>query len=216
MKNELDPEIVLEALRASLEAVAGAEESLGRLDAAAGDGDHGRGMVRGFRAAVTAAEGEASGAERLQQAGRAFSDAAGGASGMLYGTIIETLGASLAEAPVDAPALANAFRRALEEVLDIGGAEPGDKTLVDALEPFVERFEELAREGRPVTACWSASVDAAQQGAELTASLVARRGRAARLGERSRGQADPGATSLALVLATVGSVIEARWPSAPP
>ncbi len=214
MSEGLDPDLVLAALQASLGAVTGAEETLGRLDAAAGDGDHGRGMVRGFRAAVAAAEVGGGGAERLQEAGVAFSDAAGGASGMLYGAILETLGRSLRGSSVDAGTVTEAFRRALEEVVEIGGAEVGDKTLIDALAPFVDRFKELAVEGRAIPDCWSAAVEAAEEGATRTASLIARRGRAARLGERGRGTADPGATSLALVLAAAGAVIEERCAAA--
>jgi dihydroxyacetone kinase len=206
----LDGEVVVATLRAALESVAAAEEMLGGLDAAAGDGDHGRGVVRGFRAAAAAADENGTGSVRLQRAGAAFSDAAGGASGMLFGTILGTLGDSLEGGEINAVAVGRAFRSALDAVTEIGDARPGDKTLVDALAPFVERFEQLAREGKTIAACWVASAAAAEEGAEGTAALVARRGRSARLGERSRGVRDPGATSLALVLRSAGAVVEAR------
>lgn len=214
MTEELEPDLVVAALQASLDAVTEAEEALGRLDAAAGDGDHGRGMVRGFRAAVAAAQEAGTGPMRLQQAGFAFSDAAGGASGMLYGTILETLGGSLSAGSVDARTVGEAFRRALQEVSEVGGAEVGDKTLIDALAPFVERFLQCAEEDQRIADCWRTAVDAAEAGAAGTAALVARRGRAARLGERGRGSADPGATSMALVLAAAGGVIADRCATA--
>ncbi len=212
MSDALDPAVVLEALQASLDAVTEAEETLGRLDAAAGDGDHGRGMVRGFRAAVAAAqEAEQPEPSALRQAGLAFSDAAGGASGMLYGTIHRNAG----RLPRGGFRRRSVTRERISAVARGGyprSAAPSPATRRSSM-PWPRSSSASAHSPRRVGDSPNAgrtSVDAAEEGAAGTAALVARRGRAARLGERSRGTADPGATSLALVLAAIGDVVADR------
>jgi dihydroxyacetone kinase len=202
------------ALRA-LQAVAARlhelEAELGDLDAVAADGDHGTTMTRGMDAALDAARRAGPDAAAiLAAAGMAFADAAGGASGALWGSGLTTIGTVLGAAGADspgAPVLADALRQARDAVIRLGGSVPGDKTLVDALDPFVRRFGEAAHAGHRTAQAWVEAADVATQAAADTAGLRARRGRAARLAERSVGTRDPGAVSLAAALTAVGAVL---------
>lgn len=184
------------------------EEKLGDLDAVAGDGDHGIGMARGSAAAVAAARdltGQRAGVQTtLSGAGAAWSDAAGGTSGALWGAVLTALGNALGDD--DDPqttTLAGAARATLASVQRLGGAQVGDKTMVDALQPAVDAFVAAIESGKPAAQAFAESVPAAQTGAESTADMVAKLGRARPLGQKSVGTPDPGATSLALVLETV-------------
>lgn len=205
-------EVARDALERALEALREAEGELGRLDAAAGDGDHGAGMVRGMAAAVEAArEGGGSAGKVLLRAGMAFSGAAGGASGALYGAWISALGRSLdaADKP-DAVALGEALKSSLSALEELGGANPGDKTMIDALDPFVRAFGEAAGGGASAAGAWNSALPAAEGGAEGTADMVSAKGRASRLGERSRGHKDPGAVSMLYVLRAAGGALSER------
>jgi dihydroxyacetone kinase phosphoprotein-dependent L subunit len=198
------------ALMAMAESMRELEGHLGDLDAVAADGDHGTTMTRGMDAAVQAGRraGPDAGAI-LVAAGMAFADAAGGASGALWGSGLTTIGAALfggAGCP-EVATLSAAFTAALESITRLGGSAPGEKTLIDALHPFVRAFREAAAEGASMTVAWQRAVDAAAQGAESTAAMPARRGRASWLSERSIGVEDPGAVSLAAALAAVGRVL---------
>jgi dihydroxyacetone kinase len=197
---------VARALDAALAALIDHQDELGRLDAVAGDGDHGTGMVRGMRAAAAVVDGGAPGPE-LRAAGAAFMDAAGGASGALLGTLLQTAGRSLGDvAAPDAPAVAGALADGLAALRRLGGAEPGDKTMVDTLHPFAEAFAAAVDDGATVAAAWHDSLGAARRGAESTRELVSRRGRASRVGRRSAGSPDPGAMSVLYVLEAAGAV----------
>ncbi|MFG2136210.1 dihydroxyacetone kinase family protein [Streptomyces sp. NPDC048650] len=204
------------ALRAALEQVARHEDELGRLDAVAGDGDHGIGIVRGLRAAVAAARAAETGpaddprsaGTALLGAGLALADASGGASGALYGALLAETGAVLTKGgpgPCDAALLADAADAAQRAVTALGGARVGDKTLLDALDPF--RRELRARAGEPLPKAWQAAAEAATRAAADTAALVPARGRAARMGALGHGHPDAGATSLALILTAVGETL---------
>ncbi|TSB31608.1 dihydroxyacetone kinase family protein [Streptomyces benahoarensis] len=203
------------ALQAALDAVAAHEDELGRLDAVAGDGDHGIGIVRGLRAAVAAARatetgpaGPRSAGAALLGAGLALADASGGASGALYGALLAETGAVLAKAPDDActtALLADAADAAHRAVAELGGARVGEKTLLDALEPFRHALRARTANG-PATA-WRAAAGAATRAAAATADLVPARGRAARMGDLGLGHPDAGATSLALLLTAVGETL---------
>lgn len=196
---------VLEAMRATVEEH---EQELGRVDSVAGDGDHGTGMVRGFRAATDAA-GSAEGGTGsvLRAAGAAFGDKAGGTSGMLWGVMLTAAGEALgdSEAPT-ADAVAGAVRRAAETVQRVGKANLGDKTLLDALLPFVDALDSELSAGRSLADAWAAAAEVADASAQNTAELVAKLGRSRPLGERSVGTPDPGATSMALCVAAAASV----------
>jgi dihydroxyacetone kinase len=197
-----------DGLARAMEAISGAEEELGRLDAVAGDGDHGSGMVRGFRSAVAATDdfGGSAGSV-LVRAGAAFSDAAGGASGALYGSAITALGQSLDANGTDAKGFHKALEDALEAIKHLGQAKPGDKTMVDALEPFVVAFGEAANGGSSAREAWKSALSEAESGANSTSDMVSVRGRAAKLGERSRGSRDPGAASMLYVLRAVADAM---------
>lgn len=188
-----------------------AEEELGRLDAAAGDGDHGAGMVRGLRAANAAlplAENDGCfPGSLLEQAGDAFADAAGGASGALVGGLIAGVGRALGDGPLAAETVHAALAAGLDLVCQMGQAKPGDKTLVDTLAPFVSALEQGGRAGLALADAWRQALPAAESGTLATASMISRRGRAARLGERSRGHLDPGAVSMLYLLQAVGEVL---------
>jgi dihydroxyacetone kinase len=139
----------------------------------------------------------------------AFADAAGGAAGALWGSGLTTIGAKLAEGDGDAAAgrMAAALEAAQEAVLRLGGARTGDKTLIDALDPFVATFRAAAAKGKPVREAWAEAARAAEQAARETAALTPRKGRASRQADRSLGAQDPGATSLAASLTAVAEVL---------
>ncbi|MFD4957844.1 dihydroxyacetone kinase family protein [Microbacterium sp. NPDC058389] len=184
---------------------------LGRLDAIAGDGDHGIGMQRGVRAASkAAASAAAAGAgahSTLNAAATAWANRAGGTSGMLWGAALAEIAAHLDDetAPTDAD-LAAAVVSARNVITSRGGASPGDKTLVDALHPLAQTFAARVSEGEPLATSWGAAADAAANGALATTSLTARRGRAKTHDDRSIGTPDPGAVSLALIARAVGGL----------
>lgn len=206
--------VVVDSLRSIAEALRAAEDELGRLDSIAGDGDHGRGMTRGSAAAQTAAEeaaGESVGpAAVLVAAGDAWAAKAGGTSGVLWGAALRSFGDLLPDDRAStADDLVAAASAALEAVSRLGRAEPGDKTLVDALVPFVDKLRELIAADTGAAKAWGQAAQEATRAAERTSDLRPRTGRARPLAERSVGSPDPGATSLALVLNRVAAVLAA-------
>jgi len=183
------------------------EEELGRIDAIAGDGDHGVGMRRGIDAALdaaTAARTSGLGAA-LRGAGEGWSEIAGGTSGALWGAALTALAPALDRDDVGTAQVADAARAALDTVVRLGRAKVGDKTLVDALVPYVERLEAAAAAGLPLTEALVAAAEDATAAATATSALRPALGRARPLAERSLGHPDAGATSLALVLSTIAS-----------
>lgn len=203
---------VLTALQEVDEALAGAEQELGRIDAVAGDGDHGQGMVRGIRAAVEAAtrarQQKAGPKTMMAVSGDAWAAAAGGTAGALWGACLNATAGALADDEVPgAPQVRDAARRALEAIRELGGADVGDKTIVDALAPFVEELDRRIEAGSGLAEAWTRAAEVATGAAEQTADLLPRKGRARPLGERSVGTPDAGATSMALVLTAAGSAL---------
>ncbi|MCF2129558.1 MULTISPECIES: dihydroxyacetone kinase subunit DhaL [unclassified Streptomyces] len=171
-------------------------ERLTALDSPIGDADHGSNLQRGFRDVAAALEKEAPDTPGavLILAGRRLISTVGGASGPLYGTLLRRTGKSLGDAPeVSREQLAEAFRTGVDAVMTLGGAAPGDKTMIDALVPAVDALGDS----------FAAARTAAEEGAEATTPLQARKGRASYLGERSIGHQDPGATSAALLVAAL-------------
>ncbi|MFF5574780.1 dihydroxyacetone kinase subunit DhaL [Streptomyces luteogriseus] len=169
-------------------------ERLTALDSPIGDADHGSNLHRGFTAVVAALEKEPPGTPGgvLTLAGRQLISTVGGASGPLYGTLLRRTGKALGDAgEVSAQQLAEALRAGVDAVMTLGGAAPGDKTMIDALVPAVDALGES----------FTAARSAAEEGAVATTPLQARKGRASYLGERSIGHQDPGATSAALLIA---------------
>jgi dihydroxyacetone kinase-like protein len=169
-------------------------QELVRLDTAIGDGDHGTNMNRGMQKALEklqASEPAEPGAV-LKTVAMALVSSVGGAAGPLYGTLLLQMGSSMAgEAEVDQAGFVAAWRAALTGVKARGKAELGDKTMIDALTPAIDALEQAA----DLQAGLQAAVDAAEQGMNATTPLVARKGRASYLGDRSAGHQDPGATS---------------------
>jgi phosphoenolpyruvate---glycerone phosphotransferase subunit DhaL len=172
-----------------------------RLDTAIGDGDHGTNMDRGMRKAVEkldGTEGEDIGA-LLKAVGMALVSSVGGAAGPLYGTLFLQMGmASAGREELDLAGWTAAMEAGVKGVQTRGKAEPGDKTMVDALVPALEALR--AAEGSGLADALRRSADAAEEGMRATIPLEARRGRASYLGPRSIGHQDPGATSTQLLL----------------
>lgn len=191
-------------------AIAAAEADLNRLDAAAGDGDHGAAMARGFRAAEAATAGASFTARQtFTQGGAAFQDAAGGASGALVGAWLIAIGGALPgdDALVDAAAISHAMESGLAALQRLGHAQPGDKTMVDTMVPFVTTLEVEIMGGANSADAWAHALAEAEAGMTSTIDLVSQRGRSSRLGERSRGYQDAGATSMYYVLRAFGAAL---------
>ena len=198
---------IVAALESATESLAEHEAELGELDSVAGNGDHGRVMVRGARAALAAAQravaDDAGAATTLLLAADAWSDRAGGTSGALWGAGMRAAARVMSDETVSPNTAATALRAALDAVTAYGNARLGDKTLVDAFLPFVESFEDDMQAGLPLGAAWVNAADAAAGSADATASLTPRLGRARPLAARSLGHADPGAMSFAIAMAAV-------------
>jgi dihydroxyacetone kinase-like protein len=182
---------------------------LDRLDAALGDGDHGGNMALGFRAASAVAragliEWPDDVGELLRRVGHTLVGSVGGASGPLYGTVFIEAGFALAgQAAVGPGDLAGALEAGQAALARRGRCAIGDKTILDALAPGAAALRAAADAGQPLGACLGTAALAAGRGAKATVPLVARRGLALRLGERSRGHRDPGAASCFLLLAAM-------------
>jgi phosphoenolpyruvate---glycerone phosphotransferase subunit DhaL len=188
-------------------AVEAEADRLTQLDSAIGDGDHGVNMTRGFRAVVAALDEEPPG-RQLITAGKTLVSTVGGASGPLWGLALRRAGRSVGDAPeIDGPGLVQALDAALAAVVELGAAEPGDKTMVDALGPAIEALRERLDAGGELEAALDEAADAAEAGARATTPMQARKGRASYLGERSVGHQDPGATSTALIIRALGRAV---------
>jgi phosphoenolpyruvate---glycerone phosphotransferase subunit DhaL len=194
---------VVEWVRAYAAAVEEQKEYLTGLDAAIGDGDHGINMSRGMTAAVAKLDttsGDDIGA-LLKTVGMTLVSTVGGAGGPLYGTLFLQMGTATAgRSELDAADWHAALEAGLQGVQMRGKAEPGDKTMVDALVPGRDAFAAATAEGASFGDALRRSADAAEEGMKATVPLVARKGRASYLGERSAGHQDPGATSSHLLL----------------
>jgi phosphoenolpyruvate---glycerone phosphotransferase subunit DhaL len=169
-------------------------QELVRLDTAIGDGDHGTNMDRGMRKALEKLDGaeQADPGTVLKTVAMALVSSVGGAAGPLYGTLFLQMGTALAgQEEVDLAGWTAAWRKGLEGVQARGKAEPGDKTMVDALIPAIEALEASSDLGDGLRA----ATQAAEEGMRATIPIVARKGRASYLGERSKDHQDPGATS---------------------
>ncbi|MFE9745430.1 dihydroxyacetone kinase subunit DhaL [Saccharothrix saharensis] len=198
-------ESLAEAVRAVAAVVVEHREELIRLDREIGDGDHGENLARGFTALVSKLdEVPSSPGGVLRLAATTLISTVGGAAGPLFGTAFLRAATSVGDvASVDGAAVAAALRAALDGVVARGKASLGDKTMVDALTPAVAAAESVAAGGGGVADVLSAAADAAEMGADSTVPMVARKGRASYLGERSAGHLDPGARSTALMLRTL-------------
>jgi len=197
-------------VRSFAQLVADNRDHLTELDAAIGDADHGSNMDRGMKAAVAALDESrpATPGALFSKVGMTLVSTVGGASGPLFGTLFIRMGGSLGDAETpSATDVAAALRAGLGGVVDRGKAAPGDKTMYDALAPAVDALDAALGDGEPLSTALKHARDAAAAGRDATTPMLARKGRASYLGERSVGHQDPGATTVALLLeaATVAS-----------
>ena len=190
-------------------AIVAAEEELAQIDSVAGDGDHGRGMVKGATYALKAAEeavnNGAGAGDTLIAAGRAWAEKAGGTSGVLWGNALESAGLVIGNESesLDSAIVAKAFRSGAGRIVELGQAHLGDKTMLDALIPFVEEFERCADKGVSIRTSWEGAAVVAEKAAADTAALIPKIGRARPQAERSIGTPDAGAISFAICVSSV-------------
>ncbi|MFH8251824.1 dihydroxyacetone kinase family protein [Microbacterium sp. B2969] len=189
-------------------------DELGRIDAIAGDGDHGIGMQRGSHAALDAAraaqQAGAGAGTTLARAADAWSDKAGGTSGALWGVILNAVSGSLGDTGRPSRhAVATGVAAGVAGVMAYGKAEVGDKTMVDALVPFSSDLTQQVDAGARLTDAWRVAAESASRAAVATADLLPRMGRARTHGQNSVGTPDPGAVSLALIVTAIGDVLDA-------
>jgi len=177
---------------------------LTQLDSAIGDADHGANMTRGFNAAeakLLELTNDSTPGEVLVLTGQTLVTSIGGASGPLWGAVFRRTGKSLGNAlEVDLTQLEGALDKGLVAVMELGAAEPGDKTMVDALSPAVDALKAALGGGVSLEGALEKAQLAALEGAQNTTPMLARKGRASYLGERSVGHQDPGAASTALII----------------
>ena len=185
---------------------------LSEIDGAIGDGDHGINMSKGFAIAKTRlGEQSISVSDGLALIGKTLMTEIGGAMGPIYGTLFIQMSLQAKNKPaIDAEVFSAMLAAARKAVEDLGGAKPGDKTIMDTLVPAQEKYQSAIGAGSEFVQALQQMADAAEQGKESTRDLVAKIGRASRLGERSRGTLDAGATSCALILQTFAKVFSAR------
>lgn len=205
-----DSAALAEWVRRFRDAVVEKRDWLTELDSAIGDADHGANMARGMDAVVAKLD-QATPAtvdELLKSVGMTLVSSVGGASGPLYGTFFLRMGMTAgAVSELDAAALAAALRAGLDGIVARGKAEAGDKTMFDAMAPAVDAFDAGVERAADIAAATAAAAKAAAAGRDATLPLVARKGRASYLGERSAGHLDPGAASAALLFDALAAVL---------
>jgi len=204
---------VVRMLRGAAAKIRDGHETLSRLDAATGDGDHGTSMRRAMEALEQAIR-DASGrriAALLHDVGWAIVSAGGGATGPLLGTFFMGMSEPAGgRETLDAPALADLFEAALADVRAQTKAKPGDKTMLDAMVPAVEALRAAAAEGQGPADAMARAAQVAEAGAAATTAMQARFGKAKNLGPRSVGSADPGATSMSFIFRGFADALAAR------
>jgi len=186
---------------------------LTKLDAAIGDGDHGTNMARGFRAVLERVEAleDKDFASLFRAVGMALIGKVGGAAGPLYGSFYLGVGKQLGAADEAADGeLAAALRAGYDGVVMRGKAQPGDKTMLDAWYPALKALDQAVGDGAELGAALDQAATAAEEGMKATIPLVARKGRASYLGERSKDHQDPGATSTHLILEALADTVNGR------
>lgn len=193
-------------------AIDGAADELGRLDAVAGDGDHGIGMRRGVHAgrdaALAAVEGGAGAETTLRRAAEAWGDRAGGTSGVIWATILRSVAGALGDtADISRTEVSAGVDAARDAVASFGKAKVGDKTMIDAIVPFADELRERIAAGDSLVDAWSHAAGVAEEAAQETAALKATLGRAKSHGDKSIGTPDPGAVSFALICTTIADVL---------
>jgi len=200
---------VLEWIKAFADTIATNKDYLTQLDSDIGDADHGANMHRGFQAVITKLPGVADKdiGSILKTVGMTLVSTVGGAGGPLYGTFFMQMGtATSGKLELTLADWSAALQAAVDGVIMRGKANPGDKTMVDALTPALATLKTAAGNGASIPEALRQSAQAAEQGMKDTIPLVARKGRASYLGERSAGHQDPGATSSHLLLQTAADM----------
>ncbi len=185
-------------------AVVAAQDHLSAIDAATGDGDHGINMAKGFRLVLERLDDRPDLRQGFATIGDTLLGDIGGSMGPLYGSFFTEMSDALAGHDVlGRDGFLLMLRAGEAAIVDLGEAKVGDKTLIDVLTPAGNAFERAAGAGSDFAVCLHALQGAATDGLEATRDLVARLGRASRLGERSRGVLDAGAASCELILRTL-------------
>ncbi len=192
-----------------VDAIVANRDHLSDIDGKIGDGDHGINMAKGFTMCRQALGDPLPGLkESFGILGDTLMAGIGGSMGPLYGTFFGEMAKSLdGVTTLDAVAFGKMLRSGMDGVVDIGGAKPGDKTLLDTLVPAVTAFDDALNAGKPFAACLDDMTEAARQGRDSTIDMVAKVGRASRLGERSRGVLDAGSASCCVILETMAKGI---------
>ena len=181
---------------------------LSELDGAVGDGDHGVNMSKGFGMALQRLNADADVSAALETLGNTLLGEIGGAMGPLYGTFFLEMAATCRDkTDVDAATFGAMLRAGLDGVQDLGGAAAGDKTLLDTLIPAQAQYAAALAEGVPFAEALKRMALAAEAGRDSTLDMVAKIGRASRLGERSRGHVDAGAASCFLILGSMAATL---------
>ncbi|KWX20244.1 dihydroxyacetone kinase [Mycolicibacterium wolinskyi] len=205
----MDLTTLTEWIREYARVIADNAQNLSDLDAAIGDADHGINMERGMTAVIAAFEESAPAdmAALCKQVGMTLVKSVGGASGPLYGTFFLRMAPALGSGDAVSDAdFAKALRAGVDGVVQRGRAEAGDKTMFDALAPALDALDSALSSGASLADGLAAASAAAEKGRDATESMVARKGRASYLGQRSVGHVDPGATSAALLIAAAAKV----------
>ncbi len=187
------------------------EDHLNELDAAVGDGEHGSNLSNGARALQESFKGPQSKSlgEFFEFAGMTIINSVGGASGALYGTLLLRLSDVTAnKTTANLNIMSQAFDSALEGIMELGRAKPGDKTLVDALHPAVSSLIASVQNSDDLLGAFTKACHAAELGCAKTAQMEARKGRGSYQGERSIGHVDPGATSMTSLFKTLSNSID--------
>lgn len=181
---------------------------LSEVDGAIGDGDHGINMAKGFhRAKEQLGDNQISLSDGLSLIGKTLMTEIGGAMGPIYGTFFLKMSMHAKNKPeIDAALFGQMIKAARSGVEDLGGAKLGDKTVIDTLAPAQEAYQAAVDHNATFKEALAQMVEAANRGKESTRDLIAKLGRASRLGERSKGVLDPGATSCCLILEKFAAV----------
>lgn len=211
---------IVQALELLRTTAAAHEDHFGRLDATAGDGDHGQGMAYGTRGAAAAgrdAAARGAGARTvLLHAGDAWAEEAGGTSGALWGAALTAAGGVFDDARgVSAPDVVQALCAGIDAIVRLGGAQPGDKTMVDAALPFRDALAAEFSSTEDLAGSVLKAAAVAREAAEATADITSRRGRSRILGEKSLGTPDPGAYSFSVLMDALGGFLQSCSAAAP-
>lgn len=198
---------IIEWIEKTAAVMAENREYLTQLDAAIGDADHGNNMDRGYKAALQQLSTEDDVGAILKSVAMALISKVGGAAGPLYGTMfLQAANALTGKASLSEEDVELLLERGVDGIKMRGRAEQGEKTILDSLIPAYESFREARQNGKDMAGCLDAAADAAEKGMEATIPLIAKKGRASYLGERSIGHQDPGATSTYLIVKTLRDV----------